>query len=135
MSEPERLTLGKGMREIPLREDDRPETRDPWTPGPWRVSGCRQRTKQGTDDYLIEHGNAETFSPGLAQVMSDGGRLPVQGNARLIKADPPDPWPVCNCCGVPLALSEAVFDPNEYPGGICEACEEAGCKGGGDEES
>ena len=88
MSEPERLTLSKRMREIPLREEDRPETREPWTPGPWRVSGCRQRTKQGTDDYLIEHGNAETFSPGLAQVMSDGGRLPVEANARLIAEAP-----------------------------------------------
>lgn len=59
-----------------------------YVPGPWRVSGCRRSTSQGTDDYFVEHGDTETYSPTIAEIKSDGGRLPVEANARLISAAP-----------------------------------------------
>jgi len=58
------------------------------TPGPWRISGCRHANLSGPDDLLIEHGDEETFSPCIAQIYSDGGRLPIAANAALIAAAP-----------------------------------------------
>ena len=58
------------------------------TPGPWRVLGSVTTTKQGTHNLHIGHGDADTFSPMLAEVLSDGDRLPKEANARLIAAAP-----------------------------------------------
>lgn len=58
------------------------------TPGPWRVSGSQMRQLSGPPDLLIEHGDDQDFSPLIAQIHSDGGRLPAEANARLIAAAP-----------------------------------------------
>ena len=89
-----------------------------YTPGPWTVSGCR--SDQG---LLIEHGDAETFSPIIAEVKSDGARLPLTANARLIAAAPElleaakktvaafpsNKHPKCNCghCMLRRAITKA----------------------------
>ena len=59
-----------------------------YTPGPWRVGGSCTATCQGTNDPHILHGDAGTFSPLLAEVQSDGGRLPALANAALIASAP-----------------------------------------------
>ena len=53
------------------------------TPGPWRVSECQLGEK-----LLIAHGTEDTFSPCIAAVYSDRGRLPQLANAHLIAAAP-----------------------------------------------
>ena len=58
------------------------------TAGPWKISGSHMRNLEGPDDLLIEHGNDQEFSPLVAQVHSDNGRLPTEANARLMAAAP-----------------------------------------------
>ncbi len=54
------------------------------TPTPWRVDGSRRTTAQGTENLFISHGNADTVSPQLAEILSDGDRLPASANAAFI---------------------------------------------------
>lgn len=58
------------------------------TAGPWRIDGCEIRNPSGPNDLLISHGNGDTFSPLIAQVHQDEGRLPARANAHLIAAAP-----------------------------------------------
>lgn len=51
-------------------------------PPPWRVDGGRCGPK--SDHLMIAHGGTDTFSPIVAEVMSDGGRLPRDANAAFI---------------------------------------------------
>jgi len=64
-----------------------------------RVSGA----KLG-DRCLIEHGDEDTLSPILADVLSDEGRLPAKENARRLVAA----WNVCK--GIPTELLEQLAD-------------------------
>ena len=59
-----------------------------FTPGPWRVSKSSMATVQRIDNPLICHGGSNIFSPLIAEIYSDGGRLPAKANARLIAAAP-----------------------------------------------
>ena len=53
------------------------------SPRPWRVDGS-VNYRQGVKEPIIACGDADTFSPLLADVLSDGGRLPGYANAELI---------------------------------------------------
>ncbi len=46
------------------------------------------RTPQGTYNLIISHGDNDTLSPMIAEIYSDGGRLPAEANAQAIAVLP-----------------------------------------------